>query len=147
MRQVKHILFVMAFGLSFEAFGHGEDKPGPQGGHIRMPGAFHTELLIEGQDKVKVFLLDMEWKNPTTKNSNLEVRLGEDKATCTAEAEAYLCSWTKKVNLKKGKLVVLANREGLQGNEAVYDLPLKWPKSSSPQKAQPKKEDSHHHHH
>jgi hypothetical protein len=52
------------------ASAHGEDKAGPNGGFIRMPGAFHTELVPSGKDKLKVYLLDIQWKNPSLKNSS-----------------------------------------------------------------------------
>ncbi len=45
----------------------------PNGGFIKMPGAFHTEVVPVGQNKLKVFLLDMNWKNPSILNSNLSV--------------------------------------------------------------------------
>jgi hypothetical protein len=40
------------------AWGHGEDKPGPNGGYIQMPGAFHTEL-VPVSDKVFKNLISM----------------------------------------------------------------------------------------
>ena len=54
-------------------FAHGMNKPGPNGGEIRMPGPFHTEAKAEGANKLKVYLLDMNFKNPVTANSSVEV--------------------------------------------------------------------------
>lgn len=36
---------ILFLALTFELFAHGEDHPGPHGGRIQMPGAFHTELI------------------------------------------------------------------------------------------------------
>ncbi len=71
------------------AYGHGENKLGPNGGFIKMPGAFHTEVVPVGQNKLKVFLLDMNWKNPSILNSNLSVThkaSGTTTATCQRRA-------------------------------------------------------------
>lgn len=54
------------------AFAHGEDKPGPFGGGIRMPGAFHSEAVLFYPNEVKIYLLDMNWKNPTVSDSKVE---------------------------------------------------------------------------
>lgn len=114
--------------LAQYAFAHGEDKAGPNGGFIRMPGAFHTEIVQIEKDKAKVYLLDMNWQSPSVKDAKVEVRLGT-KATlkCQAQAEPYfLCLFPKGTDLsKKGKLQVKAQREGQKGNEVTYELPLK----------------------
>lgn len=75
------------------AYAHGEDKAGPNGGFIRMPGAFHTEIVQIEKDKAKVYLLDMNWQSPSVKDAKVEVKLGT-KATlqCQAKEESYfLC--------------------------------------------------------
>lgn len=110
------------------ALAHGEDKVGPHGGFIRMPGAFHTEIVQTEKDKAKIYLLDMNWQSPSVKDAKVEVGLGT-KATvkCQAQEESYfLCSFPKGTDLsKKGKLQVKAQREGQKGNEVTYELPLK----------------------
>lgn len=113
--------------LSFNAFGHGEDKAGPNGGFIRMPGAFHTEVVPTTNNELKVYLLDINWKNPSTKNSSVDLLIQNSKLSCSAKEEKYfLCQLPKGTDLKaKGQLIVLAKREGQVGNEAKYDLPLK----------------------
>jgi hypothetical protein len=62
------LLFSIATTSMTEA--HGMDKPGPHGGFIKMPGSFHTELILEEQ-KAKVWLLDANFENPTIKESSL----------------------------------------------------------------------------
>lgn len=117
--------------LSGSAFGHGEDKLGPNGGYIRMPGAFHTELVPSGKAGFRVFLLDINWKNPSLKDSSLEVRsAGGEKAVCSPKENLYFeCRFSSKVDLaKSGELTVTARRESQQGNAVKYNLPLKLEK-------------------
>jgi hypothetical protein len=124
---------------------HGEDKFGPNGGFIFMPGVFHTEVVPTGSDKLKVFLLDIEWKNPTTKNSSVSAEIKAIKTTSLLKCETkeiyFLCSLPKGSNLNSGQLEVLAMREGQKGNLAIYDLPLKLQKKGN------LKEEHHGHHH
>jgi hypothetical protein len=111
------------------AYAHGEDKPGPNGGFIRMPGAFHTEVIPLGPNKLKVFLLDINWQNPSVASSSLVVRLRKNKsskAKCEIEESYYICDFPKGVDITlKGELVVDAKRENQKGNQVSYELPLK----------------------
>lgn len=123
-------LFVATLILKINfAFAHGEDKPGPHGGFIRMPGAFHTEVVPLGKTTIKVFLLDIEWKKPSINNSELQVTLNnksKTKAQCSINDNYYLCSFPKSVDLtKNGELKVLPQRDGQKGAEVSYILPLK----------------------
>lgn len=96
-----------------------------------MPGAFHTEFVPTGKSEFKVYLLDINWKNPSTKDSSLEVRsAGGEKAKCEPKESLYYeCRFPSKVDLaKKGELTVTAKRELQQGNEVKYPLPLKLEK-------------------
>ncbi|MBX3032875.1 MAG: hypothetical protein KF865_03045 [Bdellovibrionaceae bacterium] len=125
----------MAFTSFHMAWGHGEDKPGPHGGFIRMPGAFHTEVVPQSARKIKIHLLDMSWKNPTVKDSEVVVTHQAakkvTKALCTAQADHFVCEFARGVDLRKnGELIVTARREGQQGNAASYALPLSWPESA-----------------
>lgn len=122
-------LFLGILFYSLAGFTHGMDKLGPNGGHIRMPGAFHTELLADGSS-IKVWLLDINIKESTTKNSQVELTLqrGADslfKQSCVIEQTYFKCVLPESVKLQKGdKLVVKANREAAKGGEAVYNYPL-----------------------
>ncbi len=138
-------MFIFAKGVEVKA--HGEDKPGPHGGFIQMPGAFHTEVVAEGDHRLKVYLLDMNWENPSTKDSSLEVKLQLGKKTtsfkCEMSENFYSCTLPKGNNLKKGKLEVQAQREGVKGSVAAYTLPLQWKKA---EKSKEHQEHSGHHH-
>lgn len=124
-------IFILIEFFSLQVFAHGEDKPGPHGGYIRMPGAFHTEVL-KTKEGYRVYLLDMNWENPSIADSSVvaTIHAGKKKTElkCEKEKKSYLC----KTKLKeKGELEVTAKREGQMGNTAVYKLPLKFEKSNT----------------
>lgn len=103
------------------ARGHGEDKPGPHGGEIRMPGAFHTELVIERDPGkktggAKIYLLDMESKNPVVKDSRVKISIdGAPPTDCPAADDHFRCP------LGVGtEITVTAKRAGQQGNAVTY---------------------------
>ncbi|KHD89626.1 MAG: hypothetical protein OM95_02565 [Bdellovibrio sp. ArHS] len=136
-------LLTLLFMTPFIAFAHGEDKEGPHGGHIRMPGAFHTELMLDEKHEAHIFLLDMEFKNPTVQNSKIEVYAlnGKTKVNfqCSIMGKNHFhCVPEKKYPLK-GELRVKAVRDNLPGNEVSYKLPL-------PKFAEEKTPSGHDHH-
>ena len=127
---MKKSALILVCSLNFIAIfaaAHGEDKEGPHGGFIRMPGAFHTELVSDGKNKLKIYLLDIQWKNPSIKKSEVLVNLNDKlNAKCEAQKKYFLCSFPKSVDLtKKGLLKVTAVREEQKGMEVSYPLPLK----------------------
>lgn len=132
MKLKPFLALVLFFSTSSSmVFAHGENKPGPHGGYIRMPGAFHTELLKVNEATFIVYLLDMEWKNPTIKDSKVIVRvkskLGEQAVNCAPEKDAFLCKLSK--NWKWSELTEIniePNRQGSQGGVAPYRFPLSY---------------------
>ncbi len=123
-------LFLSSNLIPGVVWGHGENKPGPHGGHIRMPGAFHTELVMKSKKELNVFLLDMEWANPTTEGSSVKVILKsgtkESLLTCETAKDHFRCKTSKGVSMAlPGKVEITANRKGASGGLAVYELPLK----------------------
>lgn len=94
-----------------------------------MPGAFHTELVLLAKGEFKIYLLDLNFKNPSTKKSELQVHY-LDKESAKADCQAqknhyYLCKLPQPVDFaKKGELRVVATRDGQTGAEVVYPLPL-----------------------
>lgn len=127
------------------AWSHGEDKPGPHGGHIQMPGAFHTELILGEDQSAHIYLLDMNFKNATTKDSKVKVisRLNKTEIpfNCSVMKDHFHCVPAKKYE-KNSEIIIQAVREKAVGNEAIYKLPL-----SFGQAGETKKSDSHHSHH
>lgn len=126
MKTSNTILFFLLSILSLKLFAHGEDKPGPHGGYIRMPGAFHTEV-VKKKDGYRIYLLDINWKNPSVLDSSIEASIENDKKltqlTCKKETDSYLC---KSKLRQKGNLKIKATREGQVGEIAIYKLPLKF---------------------
>ncbi len=113
---------------------HGGDKPGPHGGNVEMPGAFHTELVVNKDLSLNVYLTDMSFQNPTTKDSSVKAFAREKKSevpfSCSAQDNYFHCVPTKKYS-QTGELVIQAVREKAVGNDAVYKLPLKFTKPAS----------------
>jgi len=115
---------------SVTAFGHGEKAAGPNGGFIQMPGAFHTELVpVDGQ-RIDIYLLDFDFKNPVTKNSSVRV---EYKGATTAQLSCvtvgethFQCSIPKGIRLSQpGTILVTSRRDGKPGATVKYQLPLR----------------------
>jgi hypothetical protein len=106
---------------------HGEDKLGPNKGYIRMPGAFHTEV-VPNPNGFKVYLTDVSFKEPMTKDSSVEFTLKkgsqETKGVCQAALDHFICELPKGLDLKSGQLIVKASRNKAQGGLATYPLPL-----------------------
>lgn len=129
------LLSTILIFTSMTLLAHGEDKAGPHGGYIRMPGAFHTEVLNE-KNGFRVYLLDINWKNPSVLDSSLSATIvqGTSKSTlkCSKESNSYLC--LSKIT-QKGELQIIAKREGQTGTTASYNLPLKFeiPKNEMPE--------------
>ncbi len=123
-------------------FAHGEDKLGPNGGYIRMPGAFHTEVVQE-KNSYKVYLLDINWQNPSTLDSSVSATIvnGKKKTelSCSKSDQFYTCSSEEP---QKGELQIKAKREGQLGNIAIYKLPLKL-ETQHDKKAEHKMKDHH----
>lgn len=128
--KTRYFSFLLSFLYGSLVFAHGEDKLGPNGGMIRMPGAFHTELVQVSPEQFKIFLLDMNFENPTVHDSSVEVLLekakSEKKILCNPSENHFVCKLSHDWKLGKLKsLSVLAKRENQKGGFAVYELPFK----------------------
>lgn len=118
------LTIILAF-LGTNAFGHGEDKPGPHGGQIRMPGAFHTELVKLSATKVAIYLLDISFKNPVVRDSSVdasfEINGTKVKLNCNGTAIRFECE-SDRASFESGQLEVSAVRQGVRGVTSVFDL-------------------------
>jgi hypothetical protein len=128
--KILSFLLISHLLISTNAFAHGEDKYGPNKGYIRMPGSFHSELVPQSDGAFLVFLLDLQNKNPTLKDSSVELKLKDSKNTivfkCTPMEDHFMCSNDKKVDINaSGQLILKSKRLGIQARDAIYDLPLK----------------------
>jgi hypothetical protein len=136
MKAISRLLTILALLCSSYAFSHGEDKAGPHHGFVRMPGAFHTEVVPSpSPQELQIYLLDISWKNPTVKNSSVEILFKNSMAgfmSCPPREgqDFFFCRVPADVDLKKpGQFIIKAKRNGQVGNDAVYDLPLALKKS------------------
>lgn len=128
MNKFLKVVCSSVFALSAQiAFAHGEDKPGPNGGFIRMPGAFHTEVIPVSKNELKIYLLDIKWEKPSVKKSSLQIKYNDSTdAECKIQRNFYTCTFPKSVDLtQKGNLKVTAERDGQKGMEMQYPLPFK----------------------
>jgi len=129
MLVTKYSIIICALMFSPAAvFAHGEDKPGPHGGEIRMPGAFHTEVVKLSGSSVRIYLSDISFKDPTIEDSTLELSLNLDgkisNATCKPADSAFDCSFDGVTLDGAGSLIVKASRKGANGIAVKYALPL-----------------------
>lgn len=119
------LLLTLFFNGTLRA--HGMNELGPHGGYIKMPGAFHTELVDKG-DRLNVYLLDLNFKNPTIVDSSVLVLYKGNKLVatdCKQENDYFVCD-KPKLGFKDFKTIVISSkRNKTQGKEAIYSLPLK----------------------
>lgn len=138
---------ILSLFLVSYAFAHGENKPGPHGGHIRMPGAFHTELLLQTH-MAKVYLLDIGFKNPITKNSTIIMKVGSGQnlkqVACSEKFDYFECHIPDIKAVKE--IQVKAMRNGETGKEITYSLPLMVFKNNVPRSNDDHSNHSHHGH-
>lgn len=122
------VIMVLGLLLPFRVgLTHGEDHPGPHGGEIRMPGAFHTELKKVNTKQLKIYLLDMDFKSPSVKESKVEAVLQRGTSTfeltCKPVRNYFLCKTAKGTSLKSGdQILVTSSRAGSQGGKVTYTL-------------------------
>ena len=115
--------------ISTSAFAHGEDKYGPNKGFIKMPGAFHTEVVPSKDGSYLVYLVDFYNKNPTVKDSAVDFQVKNNDKVTTFDCKIvkntyYKCTTNEKIS-DSGQIILTAKRLGSQGKPATYDLPLK----------------------
>lgn len=123
---MRNFPLLLSLLITAQVWAHGEDKPGPHGGYISMPGAFHVELLPVSASQMKIYLLDAHWTNPTVEDSRVELSAGKKNAAkCVAAKDHFVCNFAAPLDLQKGEVTVNATRENQKGNAAKYPLPLK----------------------
>lgn len=149
--------FLSFFFLSIQLFAHGEDKLGPNGGYIRMPANFHTEVVKINNKKIQVYLLDIQFKNPVVQNSDVTgshyIGHAENKLNCRMKKKKYF-ECISKTELTEGHLKISARRNEATSYDAFYPLPLRLEEKSktggaqaAPASTDKSKPNDHHHHH
>jgi hypothetical protein len=120
-------LSFLLFSLTTQVHSHGMNKLGPNGGYIKMPGAFHTEL-IEKEKELQVYLTDMTFKNPTTVDSSVSLTYIGEKTTLVncIKREIHFSCPKPEGTLKGIKEILLnATRNKSKGTPAKYSVPFK----------------------
>ena len=122
------LVLMVAMILPAVGWGHGDDKPGPHGGIVRMPGALHTELLPLNDHSFAVYLLDLSFKDPIVLDSSVEasvrVGAGVKPLTCKADTDRFVCALDPATALDQGMLLLNARRKGVASIEMQYELPF-----------------------
>jgi hypothetical protein len=121
----------LTLALTNAAYAHGEEQPGPHNGFIKMPGAYHVEL-IPHKNSIDIMLLDIDFKDPIVLNSNVNVKIKSGKVVttlqCTAKNDHFNCPASKKLLNSKGILTVKSKRDRSEGMSVNYSLPLQTKK-------------------
>jgi hypothetical protein len=121
------VTITLSFLFSSAIFAHGMNKPGPHGGFIKMPGAYHTEV-VNKDNKMLVYLIDMNFKNPMNTNSSVSVTYKGPKSEsleCLKEKDYFVCATPKEGLKKMQELIVHSTRNNILASNAIYKLPLK----------------------
>lgn len=121
------IAFILLSFFTGQAAAHGEDKPGPHQGIIRMPGAFHTEIIPE-KHGLRVMLLDINFQNATVVDSSVSIVLhtktGKSSVDCKPKVNYFVCPMDNAAFKQSGAIEVIAKRKQMQGAPVTYPLPL-----------------------
>jgi hypothetical protein len=125
------MVFVTLMGMiviSNSAYSMGGDKPGPNGGFVKMPGTYHVELVPK-KDKVLVYLLDLSLKNPISQDSSVTLKLINKETKelgCKVENKYFICNISSVDFAQYTEVNVESIRNKIKGKVAVYKIPLKF---------------------
>ena len=116
--------YFLTLFFTLSAFAHGDHMPGPHHGQIRMPGAFHSEIVIRTDGEILIYLMDVHNKNPTIKDSSVAIRSENKTITynCTPVEKTYFQCRASSKTKPQGKLFVKTKRLGAIGKEMVYEF-------------------------
>ncbi|MDO9182706.1 MAG: hypothetical protein Q7U04_09870 [Bacteriovorax sp.] len=128
-------LFVTFFGtliLATSAYSMGGDKPGPNGGYITMPSAYHVELVPK-DSAFLIYLHDINFKNAITSNSSASIifipknqKSVTIKMKCIADKQFFSCKIPNDKIDNYKEIQVESKRKNIFGKNSIYKLPLKF---------------------
>lgn len=114
--------------ISSTVFAHGMNKPGPNNGYVRMPGAYHIELVSD-KNSLKVYVLDIAFKPLPLTKATVKITLKGPKEVgvdCVRGAEFFSCD-IKDANMKKfSEILVISSKAGERAATSTYKLPLSF---------------------
>lgn len=124
---ITSFLMTITLSVSQFVFAHGQDKPGPHGGAVQMPGAFHTEVVDKKDGSFSVYLLDINFQNPSVKDASVKAQVEtsgkRSNLACEEKVDHFICKGKRAQS--GSRLLITATREKAQGNEVAYALPVK----------------------
>lgn len=116
--------------FSSNSFAHGMNKPGTNNGYVRMPGAYHVELVPVAEG-FRVYFQDIQFKAISTKDATLNLIVKSNTVAtigCKKEgASAFLCPVDKSA-LKGARELVLESsiNNGKTKASSAYKYPLSF---------------------
>lgn len=135
---MKIFLSMLVSFVAINVFAHGtavpdDVRPGPNGGFVKRANSFSIEVVPVKDGTLNIFLLDLSLKNPTVRDSSLNITLEQGKNkdffSCSEVGTHFNCVGIDKLSFDKGSLTIEANRSGATGR-AKYDLPFALTKQS-----------------
>lgn len=110
---------------------HGESKPGPHGGLVRMPGEFHVEVVPRtGAAAFDAYLLDLQNRNPITFASRVRGYIEkEDKKSwfsCEPVSDHFLCNVPSDLNGISGQLTLQTVKQ-IEAGSPTTGRPVNYP--------------------
>ncbi len=125
---IRKYLGFTAVLLTQSIFAHGEDQLGPHSGYVKEPGSYHVEV-IPGKETLDIMLLDANFKNPTTLNSHIKVKIKHGTNAyvlrCESMENYFSCPVSEKMMAQEGTLVIQSARQQEEGDPVTYPLPLR----------------------
>jgi hypothetical protein len=122
------VTLILTVFLSQTVFAHGMNKAGPNGGHIRMPGNYHVELVPKEKGMI-VYFLDMMFRPISIEQASVTLSLNGTKnfkASCEKVAVNFICNIGTE-SIKNYKEIVLeTTRDGKAVVKSIYKLPLSF---------------------
>ena len=124
------VTLLMTCLFSSNSFAHGMNKPGVNNGYVRMPGAYHVEL-VPISEGFRVYFQDIQFKSISTKDATLNLVVkAQTSATIGCkkeEANTFVCP-VEKAALKGATELVLESsiNNGKTKGSSVYKYPLSF---------------------
>lgn len=108
---------------------HGESQPGPHNGFIRMPGTYHTELVMDQPTAtLQIYILDMNFKPLNTDQAEIHAFYTQDKAPnqrqklpCAKRGSFFACK-AREIRLDSGTIFVQSKLRNENGKDVAYAL-------------------------
>lgn len=125
---IKFVTFALILLYSSSLLSHGMNKPGPHNGYIRMPGAFHVEL-VDGNNQYQVYLLDINFKKLNHVDSSVSIIFKgkqNKESSCRMTNEFFVCEKPKNEFIEFQEILIKTILKNKIEKVATYRLPLEY---------------------